>query len=671
MDTSAVVSAPPPPASPWSGWRWLLGALAAACVAQLLLSRGGGLDGLLTYALAGMLLVRGLRRSNLDLAPLPPTDQPTWLPNTRRWHRQARFSIVFFAVLGFLAAGGNRLSGPTVLTFLLAMGAYVYVFGEPVPLRWPRLRPLASTPGGLRIPLQFSWTALALVGILLLAAFFRFNQLTGVPAEMTSDHAEKFLDIQSIQEGARPIFFPRNAGREGTQFYLASVLAHFTGYTYLTLKLVACAASLVGVPFVFLLGRTIYGPGIGLLAAFFIAISKWDIGVARFAIRAAFGEMWAAIALFLAYRALRRPHPNAFLWLGFAMGCGMYGYTSFRVVPLFIGLLVLAFAWLDPPSRARRRELIRGLGIAYGLAAIFALPLIRYAIDFPQDFLFRSVTRVTDAETAIAGAPLLVWIGNLWNMAASFNWQGDRSWTSQLPGEASLDWVTAMFFALGVIYALWRALARRDLTAASLLGSLFVLTLPSTLAIAFPIENPHLSRANTALPLALVLAALVPVALGRRFWPLISGSARGWIAAGVLLLGVLAIGSNYQSYFHGYAENHRLSTPNAKEVADVIRGYAGLTGSDRTAYLPVWGYWVDYRIVALELGDWNWKETGWLQDINQAATLANRPGPKMFILHQDNTKDLQYLRGLFPQAVVYEHPSAKPGKSFRSVFVPG
>src|SRR5207249_53659 len=297
---------------------------------------------------------------------------------------------------------------------------------------------------------------------------FRFYRLSDVPSDMTSDHAEKYLDIQDIQSGQRPIFFPRNSGREGTQFYLASLLTGLTGYTYLTLKLVTTVASLAELPFIYLLGREIGGTRVGLAAAFLVAISKWDVALGRYAIRASFAVLYSAIALYLLYRALRRREQSTMLLLGIVLGLGLYGYTSFRVVLVFVPLVVAAFVFLDPHLREHRRLIARQTLIAYGLMALIALPLARYAFDYPQQFLFRSATRLTSAERPLSGEPIAIFASNVENTALMFNWQGDRSWITQVPQEPALDWITGALFAVGVTVAAVAA-RRRDPTHTTLL----------------------------------------------------------------------------------------------------------------------------------------------------------------------------------------------------------
>lgn len=684
--------------------RSLLAAFPLALLAQFLLSRGNSwADGLLLYGVALLLLFRGLRQppseqQATDMAP-PAADaerqtgpvgspgavdarepggtvsgslgSPTGAGPARRWARQARLLVGFLAVSAFLGFGSNSVGALPLAALLGAAGAYIYLFWEPTPSAWRPLDQLKSLASQRGLSLRLSWHATLLVGIVTLGAVLRFVQLDEIPAEMISDHAEKYLDIEAIRQGARPIFFPTNAGREGTQFYLAAMLTNLTGYTYLTLKLVTCTASVVTIPFVYLFGRTIYGPAVGLTAAFLLAISQWDISAARLATRATLGTLWSTIALFLAYRALVRGERNTFLLLGLAMGLGLYGYTSFRIVPVFVAFLVVAFIALRSGSVGQRRATVKNATVAYGLTALLAIPLARYAIDFPQLFLYRTASRLTESEREIVGGAFPVLLENLWNTALMFTWQGDRSWVQQVPGDPMLDWVAGGLFVLGLGYAAHRTVTQRDVVAATLAAGVLILTLPSALALAFPIEHPHQNRANAVLPVVMVLAALPTKLAMDRLVPPRGRPARFLAAAGAVALAGLALQANVQSYFVEYREVHRLNTPNQREIGAVVRGFADLVGSSRNAYLPTWPHWVDHRILALEAGDFGWRETALLPRAEDASAHVGQPGPKLYILHRDDAHSLEVLRRVYPQALVREHASAKPGRAFRTVFVPG
>jgi hypothetical protein len=77
--------------------------------------------------------------------------------------------------------------------------------------------------------LRWSWTLAVLIAILIVGAWFRFNNLSAYPPDMTSDHVEKALDTNRVLNGARTVFFPNNGGRESFQMYYLAVLKNITG----------------------------------------------------------------------------------------------------------------------------------------------------------------------------------------------------------------------------------------------------------------------------------------------------------------------------------------------------------------------------------------------------------------------------------------------------------
>ena len=77
--------------------------------------------------------------------------------------------------------------------------------------------PRVSTRPALRL----SWTAIALGAVILCGTGVLFCRLDQVPAEMTSDHAEKLLDARDVLDGAAPHLLPLQHRAGG-----AAVLPH-------------------------------------------------------------------------------------------------------------------------------------------------------------------------------------------------------------------------------------------------------------------------------------------------------------------------------------------------------------------------------------------------------------------------------------------------------------
>jgi hypothetical protein len=139
-----------------------------------------------------------------------------------------------------------------------------------------------------------------------------------------------------------------------------------------------------------------------------------------------------------------------------------------------------------------------------------------------------------------------------------------------------------------------------------------------------------------------------------------------------VLLTVSIVMLNFRSVFVDYAESYRRSAPNHRELAAVVNGYAQAFGTtNRTAYIVVWPFWLDHRVVALETGDFSWKDNALIEKAEDARRLQGQPGPKLFILNKDDDRSAPILRETFPNGVLTDHRSPTPGRDFRTFLVAG
>ena len=549
-----------------------------------------------------------------------------------------------------------------------------------------------ATRGGV-LWLRLDLGQLCLIGILVLGAWFRFHDLAGLPYEMTSDHTEKLGDIQTILDGLRPAFLPGNAGREAMEFYWIALLVKLgLPLSFTTMKLGMGLVSLATLPIVYLLGRELAGRRAGLIAALLLALAPWHIQITRIGLRIAFAPFFAALALWLCLRALRLGGRNAWLSLGLVCGLGVYGYTAFRPILLAVPLIVVAKLLHDAARAGTLRRPMRWLppalaahlasGLLLGLVVM--APVLRYASDWPEYFNGRSRSRlVGDGAPLDQFGPLLrqnlreqLW-PNIKNALLLFNLSNDGAWFQSPPGRPAFETVGAALLILGLATALLR-LWQRDWRLGAMLAVLPLTLATSILALAFPRENPSLSRASAALPVAVALAALplsilVP-ALGRGF-----GRRGRWAAllGSCLLLAWMASGTT-KRYFVEYRQGYDNSTHNTREGAEVARAFLTLGGDLEHLYYVGWPNGWDYRAVGFLLGapTWNGLLQGSAGDWSDAAEPARfhvgDPARKLYLVGGPHAEAQRvYLRELFPDAIETFHRSAVPGKDFWSLYVPG
>ncbi|MFO7541181.1 MAG: glycosyltransferase family 39 protein, partial [Chloroflexota bacterium] len=360
-----------------------------------------------------------------------------------------------------------------------------------------------------------------LLGILLIGFFYRFYRLNEVPVDFGSDQIEKLLDVYDVLMGERPLFFPRNTGREALQFYWTALLIRFTPLELnFTALIVGTGIFSVWTLFwVYLLGQELYGRQVGLLAALFTAMSHWHIAITRIGLRFVFTAAFLTPTLYFFIRAFRYNRRNDWLAAGAFLGIGLHTYIPMRMVPLVLVALTavkLIFDWwqrykpqtVEPfaESSAFCRHFWGNALVGGSTALLFFLPLLRYMADYPTMFWFRAASRLTTS-----GEPINYWqtfwdnSKNAWLM---FNYQGDSVYANNLPHSPMLDEVTAALFLLGLVYLIWQLVRYRDRRSLYVLLTLAIMLLPSILSFAFTHENPSAVRTGGAIPVVMITAVL-------------------------------------------------------------------------------------------------------------------------------------------------------------------
>ena len=131
-----------------------------------------------------------------------------------------------------------------------------------------------------------------------------------------------------------------------------------------------------------------------------------------------------------------------------------------------------------------------------------------------------------------------------------------------------------------------------------------IILLPSTLVLAFPIENPAQNRSAGAIAFVFIVAAFGVVALldfWRERWPSVNARWAGGIVAAGLFVGLL--GQNFDLALVQYPAQYKLAVPNASEIGEFVHDFAHTIGSYPNAYVVPYPYWVDTRLVGMYAGD--------------------------------------------------------------------
>jgi hypothetical protein len=364
---------------------------------------------------------------------------------------------------------------------------------------------------------------------------------------------------------------------------------------------------------------------------------------------------------------LREQRRNDFLLAGLFTGLGMNGYSPARVVPFVLLAGVLVYL-IHPVSRNRRGQMLWWLLAAAVIAIAVCVPLFHAALTYPDQFLSRSLTRLTSAEHALPGPALVILVGNIWNALKMFNWDSGTIWVVTNPREPMLDVVTGALFLIGVGLLVYRYVRRRSWMDLFLLLSIPLLMAPSILALAFPGENPAPNRAGGALVPVFTVAgiALVSLLAGlRRAWPRRAGLV---LVVGVAALLILMAGrNNYRMLFDDFDAGYRGRAWNTKDAGDVIRGFAESVGSYTTAHVVPYRHWFDTRLVGFQAGR---PGVDYALPRESIDGLMAEAAPQLFLVNVNDLETMEKLRQDFPEGQATRFLSGIDGRDFWIYFVP-
>lgn len=618
--------------------------------------------GVFLYIASAGILLFAIRTGEWNFLPSKVHDARTF-PLTVK--RIPFFVFLISLLLAFLTLGGNKFTGLNVFLWMAAVITGVYAFWIPERhLDLPGIRQKAThffQNPVVRIRLD-PWKLLVLV-VFCVAAYFHLHQLNTLPLEMTSDHAEKLRDINHILNGDPMIFFASNGGREPMHFYLSAVLVKVfgAGMDFFTLKLGMALAFLFSLVYVYKLGCEVGSRWTGLFFMLLLGFAAWPNIIARAGMRLVLAPVFTAPTLYYFLRGLRRSSRNDFILTGLFLGAGLLGYTAFRIVPiaLVIGMLIyMAYHRFNQPARSA--------GWAFLLVALFAfvvfLPLFRYALEYPQFFTGRMLSRISSTEVPLPDHVFLVFLNNLWNAMIMPLWKSGTAWVISVTGRPSLDVFSAALYFLGFVLAVLRWLLSRSWQDLFLLVSIPVLMLPSILSLAFPAENPSQSRAGAAMIPIFLVAALALESLLRTLWSKANQTAnKALVVLFALIIIIFSANLNYDLALVQYPDAYRKSTWNSSEMGEVIKDFTDSFGSVDNVWVLAVPHWVDTRLVAMHAGYVDRDFQLWADDLELT---LDRVGAKLFIVKGEDTEGMAQLRALYPEGFLTHHTNPVLGRDF-------
>ena len=406
---------------------------------------------------------------------------------------------------------------------------------------------------------------LALLLLLILAGGLRFWQLGNLPPGLYHDEAYNGLDALDVLAGARPLFFPRNNGREPLYIYLSAGMVSLFGRTSFALRLTAAIATTLTIVPLYGFSKRWFGRSTAFFASFLWATTVWPIHLGRVGLRASLLPCLLAFAIWfltLAYRRQEQTKANKWRIIvagvagGAAYGLAFYTYLSVRLTPIFLILFLIycAIWW----RRNWSWQLILSFLIGWG---IVITPLAGLIVQQPTLFIGRT-SQVSIFDIAINHGDFWGTFGrHLWATLGMFFVRGDTIVRHNPPGRPIFDLFITLPFLLGVIDCLRRW---RNWRAAFLLLWVGTMIWGTILAE----DAPHFLRAVGVLPVLLIFPAIGLSQLSN--WSKLTPILRYGL---LLLLLAGSVWMTVHDYFNIYAQDTKTGyafESAARELAEMV-----------------------------------------------------------------------------------------------------
>jgi 4-amino-4-deoxy-L-arabinose transferase-like glycosyltransferase len=359
-----------------------------------------------------------------------------------------------------------------------------------------------------------------MVGILLLAAAFRFLAIDAAPPGWRDDELIEFNMDRRIADGWRPLYISEAEGHEPVYHYLHAGTILLFGDNIVGYKWLPMAFGLLTIALSYALTRKMFDVKVGLLAAALMAVSFWPVMYSRFGLRHIGVLPWMLVALYLLYPARLKSHaetentlkrvstrfghqPSNSLdgaWraalAGLCLAAALMTYFAGRALPIvLVGFLVYLLIF----QRSIFKLVWRRYLLAIGIAALIALPM----------FIEIANTPGAEKRTEVVGGPLTALrqgnvqpaIETTLGTLGMFTFAGDPEWLYNVEHRPVFDWVTGLFFYFGVLVCLIRL---KRVESGFALVWLFVGIAPAFVSI----PAASFSHTIVALPVVYILAAV-------------------------------------------------------------------------------------------------------------------------------------------------------------------
>ena len=251
-----------------------------------------------------------------------------------------------------------------------------------------------------RIKKVLVYKSLIVLMLLLVVGFFvRTYKLSDVP--MYGDELTILLDAKSLlhtghdQTGELlPVTFSMGAGRPAGYVYATIPFVALFGANEWGVRGLSLISGIILIGLLYLLGKKLFNPMVGLIAAGLMTFSFWDINLSRGGFEAHFALMLAVLGVLGILYAQKKPW-----WLiisAFCFGLTLHTYPTYKLVlPLFLtGLLILHFGHVKSIFKRSKIHFLSSIMIL----ALFSVAALAQTFVGGSESRFLSINIFSDPQ---------------------------------------------------------------------------------------------------------------------------------------------------------------------------------------------------------------------------------------------------------------------------------
>jgi len=461
------------------------------------------------------------------------------------------------AVIATLAAGEGRfMVNPLLAVSAWALGIVLGVLGC-----WHKDEVLP----------KISKRTLLVAVLFFLAGFIlRAINAETIPPVLNGDEASAGLSAVDFIEGRMDNIFGIGWFSFPSFFYaLQSIFIRILGQTTTALRIPSAIAGGLTISMVYLIGRRMFNPQTGLLAAIFMTGFHFHMHFSRIGLNNIWDAFWFILVLGMLWDGVIHKRRSSFLIAGVGLGLAQYFYVTTRLLPFVILVWLAALAVFN-------RKTLQGNGgnllTVILLAVVAFMPTAWFYIKHPGDFL-APYSRVgvfgrwLENEIVIKGWPAWRILLDQFRLSLESFFSAPLSmWYS--PGTGIMRWPTAAaaFFILGLLLLLFKWRDERT--------HLFAIWLAAFIA------TGTLSLPATAAQRYVAVAPVCVLLVGYFFSEISRLLAKVWPEAlkGLNVLAVIAVAVisavDLQFYFLKYTPTSYMGGPNtlvAQRLAEFLQ----------------------------------------------------------------------------------------------------